>query len=95
MTYYNIISYGSSDTANLRTRILDFSGFDSSITLILRGGISRPIGNDPEMLSQGILVGTILVGRLRASRSQSAPLSNRIYRSIGRCLLAQYWLNNP
>ena len=29
-------------TANLRTKILDFRGFDSSIILIWRGGIPRP-----------------------------------------------------
>ena len=51
-------------TANLRTKILDFREFDSSIILILRGGIPRPIGNFPESLSQAILVGIILVGRL-------------------------------
>ena len=52
------------NTANLRTKILDFRGFDASITSILRGGIPRPIGNFPESLSQAILVGRILVGRL-------------------------------
>ena len=35
-------------TANLRTKILDFRGFDSSIILIVRGGIPRPVGNFPE-----------------------------------------------
>ena len=32
-------------TANLPTNIMDFRGFDSSIILILRGGIPRPIGD--------------------------------------------------
>ena len=32
-------------TANLRTNIMGFRGFDSSVILILRGGIPRPIGN--------------------------------------------------
>ena len=32
-------------TANLRTNILDFRGFDSSIIVILRGRIPRPIGD--------------------------------------------------
>ena len=36
-------------TANLRTKILDFGGFDSSRILILRGGIPRPIENPPEV----------------------------------------------
>ena len=43
---------------------MDFRGFDSSTILILRGGISRPKGNFPESLSQAILVGIMLVGRL-------------------------------
>ena len=51
-------------TANLRTNIVDFRGFDSSIILILRGGIPRPTGDFPESLSQAILVGIMFVGRL-------------------------------
>ena len=43
---------------------LDFRGFDSSIILMLRGGVPRPIGNFPESLTQTILVGITLVGRL-------------------------------
>ena len=46
-------------TANLRTTILDFRGFDSIIILILRGG-----HDFLESLSQAILAGIILVGRL-------------------------------
>ena len=43
-------------TANFRTstKILDFGGLDTSIILISRGGIPRPIGNYPDSLSQGI-----------------------------------------
>ena len=52
------------DTANLRTKILDFRGFDSSRILIWRGGIVMSIGDFPEGLSQAILVGIMLVGRL-------------------------------
>ena len=52
------------DTVNLHTNIMEFRGFDSSIIFILRGGIPRPVGNLPESLSQAILVGIILVGRL-------------------------------
>ena len=48
--------------ANLRTRILDFRGFDSSIILILRGGILRSMGIFPEVFNQPILAGIILVG---------------------------------
>ena len=51
-------------TANLRTKILDFGGFDSGRILSLRGGIPRPLGSLPESLSQATSVGTILVGRL-------------------------------
>ena len=43
---------------------MDFRGFDSSIILILRGEIPRPIGNFPESLTQAMLVGVMLVGRL-------------------------------
>ena len=42
-------------TANLRANIMDFRGFDSSIILMLRGEIPRPIGSFPESLSQAIL----------------------------------------
>ena len=41
-----------------------FRGFDSSIIFILRGGIPRPMGDFPECLSQAMLVGVMLVGRL-------------------------------
>ena len=35
--------------ANLRTNIVDFRGFDSSIILISRGGILRPIGDSKKI----------------------------------------------
>ena len=38
--------------ADLRTDILDFGGFDSSINLISRGGILMSKGNLTEVLSQ-------------------------------------------
>ena len=41
-------------TANLRAKLLDFRGFDSSIILILRGEILMSIGNFPESLGQGV-----------------------------------------
>ena len=44
-------------TANLRTNIVDFRGFDSSIILILRGGILMSVGDFPESFSQAISVG--------------------------------------
>ena len=61
-------------TANLRSKILDFRGFDSSRVLILRGGIPRPKGVFPESLSQAILAGIILVGRLGVG-SRGSPFS--------------------
>ena len=39
--------YPLSRTTNLRTKIVDFRGFDSSRILVLRGGIPRPTGNFP------------------------------------------------
>ena len=51
-------------TTNLRTKIPDFRGLDSIIILILRGGIIMSIGNCLEILSQAILVGTIVLGTL-------------------------------
>ena len=71
------ISYGGrmtkqlatgTDTANLRTNIMDFREFDSSRILILRGGTLMSIGNSLESLSQAILVGIMLVGRLGVPR---------------------------
>ena len=61
----------SQDTANLCTKILDFRGFDSSIILMLRGGIPRPIGNFPEVLSQRILAGRFFVGRFGVHERQT------------------------
>ena len=52
------------DMANLRTKILDFRGLDSNIILVLRGGFPMSTGSFPESLSQRILAGIILVGRL-------------------------------
>ena len=51
-------------TPNLHTKLLDFRGCDSSKIFNLRGEILMSTGNNPESLSQRILVGIILVGRL-------------------------------
>ena len=51
-------------TAHLHTKILDLRGFDSSGILILRVGILMSMENFPKSLSQRILVGIVLVGRL-------------------------------
>ena len=61
---YIYINTNIAFTANLRTNIMDFRGFYSSIILIQRGGILMSIGDFPESLSQAILVGIMLVGRL-------------------------------
>ena len=45
------------NTPNPPTNIVDFGGFDSSVVLILRGGILMSIGDFPEVLSQAMLVG--------------------------------------
>ena len=65
-------------TANLCTKILDFRGFDLSRILISRGGIPRPIRKLPESLSQAILAGMILVGRLGVAGHcrQSVPVDS-------------------
>ena len=65
-------------TTNLRTKILDFSGFDASENLVLRGGILMSIGNFPDVLSQRILAGTILVRRLGALASITKGFDERI-----------------
>ena len=54
-------------TVNFPTKIMDFRGFDSSIILIIRGGIFMSVADFPESLSQAILVGIMLVGRLGVS----------------------------
>ena len=61
-----------SHTASPRTKIkiLDFRGFDSSIILIVSGGILAPMGDFPEISNQGILAEIILVGRFDVSSQQ-------------------------
>ena len=61
-------------------KILDFRGFDSSIILVLRGGIIMSLGNFPASLSQAFLAGRFLVGRLgvynqRAYKSMSVAVN--------------------
>ena len=51
-------------------KILDCRGFDSGIISSMRIGILMPIGNFLEILSQQILVGIILVGRLGVKREK-------------------------
>ena len=73
-------------TANLRTTVLDFRGLDSSRILILRGGILMSIGNILESLSQAIVVGIILVGRLGVLVFQREGITEAII-GIVRCPL--------
>ena len=51
-------------TANPRTNIVEFGGFDSNTILILRSGLPRPKGDFPESLTQAMLAGATLVGQL-------------------------------
>ena len=51
-------------TANLGTKILNFRWFDSSKILISRAVILTSTRNFPEVMSQAILAGIILEGRL-------------------------------
>ena len=62
-------------TPNLPTKIVDLGGFDSSVMSLLRGRIPRPIGDFPESLSQAMLVGIMLAGRLGVAfmNSMSPP----------------------
>ena len=59
-----LVLWRSCFAASLHTTILDFRGFDSNRILISRCGILMSTGNSVEILSQGILVGIVLVGRL-------------------------------
>ena len=66
--YYSTLSvrynqHSAANAADLRTKILDFGGFDSGISLLLRDGILMSIGSLPESSSQAILAGIISVGR--------------------------------
>ena len=58
-------------TANLRTKILGFRGFDSSIILILRGATLMFVGDLPESLSQAILAWATLAVEIWADASPS------------------------
>ena len=63
-TLFGGVTFREDPTANLPTKMLDFIGFCSSIFLILGGGILMSMGNFPESLSQQILAGKFLAGRL-------------------------------
>ena len=61
--------------ANLRTKILDFRGFDPNMTLISRGGIPMSADNFRASLSQRILVLRFLAWRQAVFQS---PYSERV-----------------
>ena len=86
---FNIMSLNSMEyTTNFCTKITDFRGFDSSIVLMLRGGIPRPIGKFPESFSQAILIGVILVGRLGVTEStRGQPASQQPLTAIIRFVM--------
>ena len=73
-------------TANLRTKILDLRGFDSSTILILRGGIPRPVENSPESLSEHILEVERLGLPTRPSREASFSRARSCPLKKGRLL---------
>ena len=58
---------------------MDSGGFDSSIILILRGGIPRPIGDFPERLSQAILVGIYIYIYIYRERERCMRMCIYIY----------------
>ena len=87
-------------TANLPTNIVDFGGLDSSIILSLRGGIPRPMGDFPESLSQAMLVGIMLVGRLGVLHSckphycgTSDPLEGLMRSLDGKAKSHEYYVH--
>ena len=53
-------------TINFPTNTMDFRGLDSGVISSTRGGTPGPTGNWPQSLSQAILVGVMLVGKLSA-----------------------------
>ena len=60
----SLLFCGGPVTPNLPTNIVGFRGFDSSIILIIRGGILVSIRDFPESLSKAMFGGIMLVGRL-------------------------------
>ena len=72
-------------TPCLPTNIVGFRGFDSSIILIKRGGILRPIGDFPESLTQAILVGVMLVGVMLAGHSFCSAVCDGCAFFVGLC----------
>ena len=84
---------GQGATANLRTKILDSRGFDSSIIFMLRGGILMAKVNSLESLSQRVLVAIILVGRLGVRPSSRGENGRMWGFASSQCLLQKLLLS--
>ena len=82
-------------TANIRTEIRDFGGFDSSIFLNVRGGILMSIGNVQDNLSQQILAWRLLVGRLGVDYVRSSPSSSSAVRKSWQCAVLALRRRHP
>ena len=63
-------------TDNLRTKMLDFRGFDSSIILSLRGGFIRSTGDFLEIMNERILVCGLFVCGLTAVHQAAISLNH-------------------
>ena len=68
---------------------MEFRGFDSSMILIIRGDILMSTGDFPENLSQAILVGIMLVGRLGVMPPRPRA-SLRLISMCWHCLLTSF-----
>ena len=73
---------------DLPTNIADFRGFDSSVNLIIRADIPRPVGDFPESLTQAMLVGVMLVGRLGVLLSLVKQRHNRQQSTLSAVIAA-------
>ena len=63
--------------------------FDSNIKLSFRGGILMSIANSPESLSQQVLVGIVLVGRLCVEHQAIITGTDVGRYSCGSCALRE------
>ena len=74
---------------------MGFGGFDSSIILIQRGGILMSLGDFPESLSQAMLVGVMLLGRLgvaaQMARAQTLSIAQVPKQGRRQRLVADKW----
>ena len=66
-------------TPNLPTDIVGFRGFDSSIILIYRGGIPRPIGDFPESFESSNVSRDNVSREIGRKLPREAPLRAKYY----------------